>query len=181
VLRDFACFALAVWAEWKILLTGGTIMAGLALWNSSVGRSLSPSVSLPVVGVTLVLAAFFAWRKEWIRGGRGFIVVDPKSLVKLFDGRTDVYARTLIRPYVGRWTKITGEIRDIRTGPFVSLVRLLINDTPVDLELSRWKLGPFVPLPSGTLVTVAGRISSISSISVSLRNCELMEVDDHPR
>jgi hypothetical protein len=66
VLRDFVSFLHALWNEWKVLLTGGSIIAALAIWGM-LGKSLPYHLGQLVIGLTLVIAAFFAWRKERIK------------------------------------------------------------------------------------------------------------------
>jgi uncharacterized membrane protein YfcA len=64
MLRDFVGFLLALWKEWKALLTGGTILAVVSLGQKITGKSVPRSTNWLIFGLTLLLASFFAWRKE---------------------------------------------------------------------------------------------------------------------
>jgi len=90
VIRDFAFFLRALWREWRVLLTGGSIVAVLVLINLG-GRSIPRKVNWSIIGITFILAAFRAWRNEWINAGRGFVEVDFASVEEAFKGRTRAY------------------------------------------------------------------------------------------
>lgn len=92
MLRDFFEFVRALWKEWQALLTGGSIIALLWLLETVIRKPAIPSVNWLIVGLTFMIAAFFAWRKEWIRGGQGLANRTPKQLIGLFEGRTGIHA-----------------------------------------------------------------------------------------
>ena len=116
MLRDLICFLAALWAEWKVLLTGGTISAGLVGWALSTGKAAPRNISWIVLGLTLALAAFFAWRKEWVRGDRGFIDVTVSELYRLYEtGHTSIQKDAIIKPYVGKWIRARGRVRNVHT------------------------------------------------------------------
>jgi hypothetical protein len=66
MLRDFAGFLWALWTQWRSLLTGGSTMALVALWGMIGGKPVAPHIDWFIVGLTLMLASFAAWRHEWI-------------------------------------------------------------------------------------------------------------------
>jgi hypothetical protein len=175
VLRDFASFLRSIWREWRSLLTGGSVIAILALWNMAGGRSISQSVNWLVLGLTLVLAAFLAWRREWISSGRGFVDVDLAGLEQLFHGRAGVHQRSIERPVLGRFIKVTGTIEDMSIEMFMAFVRIRTSaGVSVTLQfMFRWNARAFFPLPIGTRVTVAGRIISLRR-RVELGNCAVI-------
>ncbi len=61
--REFLEFLLSLWREWKALLTGGTIIAVLMLWQMASGKPVPSVFNWLVLGVTLLIAAFFSWIK----------------------------------------------------------------------------------------------------------------------
>src|SRR5213594_4083700 len=62
--RDLVKYLAALWQEWKTLLTGGSIIAVANLLGLITRTSLPSNVNWFIVGLTLVLAAFLAWRKQ---------------------------------------------------------------------------------------------------------------------
>lgn len=78
--RDFENFVRSLWNEWKVLLTGGTLIAGIFIWSALVPRPLPRQTNWVILGFTLILASFFAWRKEWIRNQRGLIDIMASEL-----------------------------------------------------------------------------------------------------
>jgi hypothetical protein len=62
-IRDFASYAAVLWQEWKVLLTGGSIMAAAALHGFVIGKPVPANVNWLIVGLTLILAAFLSWRR----------------------------------------------------------------------------------------------------------------------
>jgi len=185
VLRDFANFLRAVWDEWKVLLTGGTIIAILALWQMS-GRSVPRNTGWLVIGLTLIFASFLAWRKEWIQNGRGFIEVYPETLARLVrGGMTDIYKDSLVKPYLHKWITVTGKLGNVAVSVFrlAVYIRLECNDqVSVSTTIGRWRANPFMPLRAGTPITIVGRIDEIQPYSLSLTNAEFVRIEgrDNP-
>jgi hypothetical protein len=185
LLLDLLSFARALWNEWKALLTGGSIIALLWLATVVTKRTIPPNVNWLAVGLTLILAAFLAWRKEWIANGKGFISRTPEQLTKLARDVTDVAAASRIRPYMKKWVKVTGTLKQVsHFGPIpVTFIRLEYErggglGIGINFTTFRWKSSPFIPLPSGTTVTVAGRISEINSYEMKLSNVEFINAED---
>src|ERR1700683_1938553 len=108
--RDFARFVLAAWNEWKVLLTGGTLIALLFVIGTVRGKTMPPEINWLVLGLTLISAAFLAWRKEWIENGKDFVDVTPEQLANLVRGVTGVAALSRLRPYRNKRIKVSGEI-----------------------------------------------------------------------
>jgi hypothetical protein len=176
VLRDFTSFVAALWREWKVLLTGGSIVAVLSLWNLAGWKPLPHDVNWLVLGMTFILASFAAWRREWIDSGKDFINVPPAELIKLFASGTSVLGRTLVKPYIGKRLRVTGTVYNIENNGFFSPSFVFLSDPGVFVALwipSR-KMGPFMLLPRGTVISVAGRIQSVYSSGIRMWNCELV-------
>jgi hypothetical protein len=175
MLRDFGRFLQALWTEWSILLTGGSIVAVLVLWTTITAKPIPQSANWTVGGVTLVLASFRAWRKEWIEGGSGFTEVNIEWLVQQFQNRTTMQAEILIRPYLGKWAKVTGELQDIRHIYWYSLIAFKIPPGIfATVWVWRWTASKLSSLPRGTLITVAGRISRVRAGEISLSGGEFL-------
>lgn len=57
-------YVVALWRQWKVFLTGGTIIALAALYALTTGRSIAQPWGWGIVVTTFFLASFAAWRKE---------------------------------------------------------------------------------------------------------------------
>lgn len=180
MLRDFASFLAALWREWKVFLTGGSVVAVLSLWNLAGWKPIPHKVNWLIVGLTFTLAAFAAWRKEWIDSGRGFITVPPAELTKIFLAGTKVLGQTLQKPYVGKRLKVTGTVYDVENNGFgaTSFVHLSDPGVFVALFIPSRKMKPFMLLPKGTTITVVGRIHSLYANGIRMTNCELARRED---
>jgi hypothetical protein len=179
MLRDFVCFLRAIWSEWKVLLTGGTIFAALTVFSLSTGRTLPRMVNWLTLVVTLILAAFFAWRKEWVAGNSGLLDVTPDELVERFENRTTTQVKAMLTPYIGKRIKIRGTLSNVRAGVLFTLVSLNdFNEVRIYARIPPWKSKVFGMLTRGTVLTMAGRISDIESSQIELVACTLLEIED---
>src|ERR1700675_2557128 len=126
-------------------------------------RSIPQKVNWFIVGVTFILAAFFAWRNEWINAGRGFIDIDFAMIEKAFEGRTTREADQMVRHYLGRRAQVTGALSEVSPGVDATLIRLHVGDGYVFTFIYpwNWRLKRISTLPKGTVVTLNGRISGV--------------------
>jgi hypothetical protein len=95
-----------------VLLTGGSILAVVALWQNFVGTVPRP-INWLIVAITFVVAAFHSWRDQYIQTGSGFISVDFDFLTKQLYNLTDIQRRVCVKPYVHKWVRLTGELHDV--------------------------------------------------------------------
>jgi hypothetical protein len=186
VLRDFVSFLRALWHEWKLLLTGGSVVAIIALVNLFSGKSVPQSINWLATGLTFMLEAFFSWRREWINGGSGFVEIDFKSLPQIFEGRTKPQAKALIRHLLGGRIKVTGVLEEIQEAAgspvFPSTLQLRFERTVIVVDVYPWNrsfTGANV-LSRGTVLTVSGRIRELTPSVVFLSSCELIAVTAPP-
>lgn len=185
--RDFMEFLRTLCREWVPLLTGGSVIALLALWQMS-GRQVPQSVHWLVVGLTLMVAAFLSWRKEWIQLGRGLVTESPEALVQIIKDKTGIQARIYLAKYIGRRITIRGYVSDVSNVlPWWHLVyidagnrdagnRLLIS---CGIALGAFKI--FSVLPRGAEITVSGRIREVHSLGLQLASCSLLEIHQSPK
>jgi hypothetical protein len=178
--RDFAYFLAALWREWKVFLTGGSIVGALSLWNLAGRKPIPQNVNWLILGLTFVLAAFAAWRKEWIDSGKGFTTVAPAELIRLFASGTKVLGETLVKPYIGKRLRVRGTVYNIENNGFGNISYVFLSDPPVFVALwiPSWKMGPFMVLPKGTIITVVGRINSVYDSGIRLTNCTMAPTED---
>jgi hypothetical protein len=178
MLRDFWLFIVALWGEWKVFLTGGSIIAASSLWNLVGWKPLSQKVDWLILGLTFIAACFSAWRKERVEPKVDFITVRPAELVRLSNTGTRVHANTLVGPYIGKRLKVTGAIDDVEREPGPqSFVYLKADGVLLLLKIASRALEPFIPLPKGTTVTVEARIHSVRGNVVVLTECTMVPTD----
>jgi hypothetical protein len=173
VLRDFTSFLAALWREWKVLLSGGGIIAVLSLWNLAGWKPIPHDINWLILGMTFVLAAFAAWRREWIDAGKGFVTVSPAELIKLYESGTSALGEVLVTPYIGKRMRVTGKVYDVQNNGFGSMSHVSLTGDQFFLALwipSR-KMEPFMLLPKGATITVAARISSVYASGIRMRDC----------
>jgi hypothetical protein len=180
--RDFLSFLRALWAEWKTLLTGGTIVAALSIWNLSTSRTIPQKVSWIVLGLTLVIAVFFSWRKEWIAGDRGFIEISPNELARTYRDHTYAQATVRVSPYIGKHLRVSGSILNVhKRWPSVYISLKESEDVTINFWLPIWRAKVFMILNLKTPVTVSGRIEEIEAFNVLLTNVVLLKIKEIPK
>lgn len=179
MLRELFIFASAIWAEWTVLLTGGSIAAIVWITNLS-GHRIPLYVNWLVFGVTFGLSSFFAWRKQWVAAGSGETSITLVKLLELREGKTTPRAKLALKPHIGKRITISGSLTDISTVvPLVaSLIFLSSDGVSVGAYISYWKAQSLAVLPKESVVTLSGRISRVNGVSVVLNSCEILETSD---
>jgi len=172
--RDFLSFIVALWREWKVLLTGGTIFAVLALWNFFGRKPLPQSIGWFIAGFTLILAAFFAWRRQWVIADQNFLALPLETLTQLAQNRTKVHANALIKSYLGKKIRCTGIIENVFPSGILGFVIMECGTLQITLRLSRWRFRAFVHFAKGTPITVVGRIRAVTVGNIELKNCDIV-------
>ena len=135
--RDFGSFIAALWREWVVLVTGGIIGVGLVLLGFLVGKPLPQRFGWLFLGLTLILAAFLAWRRQWIGADQNFLAVAPEDLVQLTYNRTKVHANTHIKPYLGKKVRWTGTIDNVFPSRHLAFVTMECGT----LHITRFRKG----------------------------------------
>jgi len=185
VLRDFSAFLRAFWRQWLVLLTGGSVIAVIAIWNLA-GRGAPPQqVNWLILGLTLVLAAFFSWREEWIRAGRDLVDIDFSEVRRITDGYTDIQSAQFLRKYVGKRYQVRAKIRNVSYSQLIgwnAFLYLDLEGITIAMMYFRWNpnISGMAVLPKGTEITVSGRVSEINFHSVFLRSCYVVAVHTAP-
>src|SRR6202171_3180592 len=194
-LRDLIRFALALWREWQVLLTGGSIVALLALWAFATGKTMPQNLAWLVIGLTFVMAAFLAWRKEATAAAnisqengcqsessvplRVFIEQDPQALCEIYDRHTRIIADQMTSAYKGKWLRVEVEVAQVShyypKGSYIVVgrrSRLLF----VLVFNSEWRDHISV-IYKGQMVLVIGRLNEIGSGEINLIECEIFASD----
>jgi hypothetical protein len=178
---DFFRFLRALWPEWIVLLTGGTIFAALSIWGLVGKNAISKPLSWGVVAATFVMACFRAWRTaDRARAERAerVFIDSPKAVVEALAKHTSVVAEHLSNDYVGQWIKVgPAEVHNVRR---LGSGRIQVFLTSGEIEYSaffsrRWK-DRLMYLELHEVVSILGQIESISDNIITLANCEFQPV-----
>jgi len=167
-------------------LDGGTITAALELWSIFTGKAPPRIAGWLMLGLTLTMAAFLAWRKEWVAGDRGFIDITVPELYRLYrTGNTQIQSEAIIKPYVGRWVKARGRLDDVtRFSPllYISIAGFDKDDwLRVTATKPFWRAKEFAVLPPETMLTVVGRLKDVSGPSIILTGVTSTKIEIPPK
>ena len=183
MVRDFFDFLWSLWQEWKALLTGGSIVALVFLYTVVSKKQLPYRVYWCILAMTFVIAAFYSWRRARVEGGAGLVEVDVHKLCGVFSEETDIHANLYVKQYIGKRVRMTGNMWAVSNIVWMTMVLIKVTsgrkDKHIKLTMIRW-LGvarAFIPLRSGTSVTVEGRISEISYSGMTLSGASLVSVN----
>jgi len=143
LLRDIRRYAKALWRQSVPLLTGGGLMALLAIYGLSTGATLPQNIAWLVLGLTFIAASFLAWRKEEAekdalmnekdaalklqveRDNRIFLSSQPNQLLPR--AGTAVQRKFQSSVYLGKWIRVDGKVQDVSekyTGKVEALAKL---------------------------------------------------------
>lgn len=107
--------------------------------------------------------------------GRSFISIDPNYIFGLFQSVTGAQAETLVGDYFGKWTKIGGQVVDVRTMPlYPENVLVWIDGARMMLTFrGDWALRAKL-LHRGSKIKAVGCIERIDELTIALDQCELV-------
>jgi acetylornithine/succinyldiaminopimelate/putrescine aminotransferase len=104
--------------------------------------------------------------------------IGPQALIDFYQGRTGLEAQRLIASYIGKWTKLTGNIDDIQQvrgrGIHVGF-QLTPHSSAVLLFDFDW-LDRLSVLPPHQRISALCQIDTVGASGASFVNCKL---DDH--
>jgi hypothetical protein len=188
------CFGVALWQgveshDWY----RGYFVAGCALLAVMLGSFIVLSAPKTVNSKTEQLSSTPAYPakspEQAAPNERDFVRdnITAEYLMSIFNepGRTTVQGNTLVEPYIGKWMKVSGVMRDVRKNEFFSQMTFERNPR---LERTDWLyytdlymlfrgnwIQRVVILRPGDRLTVIGQIERVSSIDLQLNNCELVD------
>jgi hypothetical protein len=120
-------------------------------------------------------------RKAIITSSEQIVVdVTPEYLTGFFKEYTDIQAKKLAAPYIGKWMKISGPLEDV--GEFsgyacqVTFADRLFSTskTTVFMYFKKEWIERLSILKRNDSIAVLGKIKDVTRVSVSLDNCELV-------
>lgn len=144
-------------------------------WATLIGTLLS----------VLLLAGYTVWLRSQPKpaSGRDIVDVEPQQLTDYFRNYLTVQAQALTKPYIGKWMKVSGKLRDVTSMPNgTTLVTLgsaddLQSVIPlVSLQFSTDPWGDHLAvMQRGDGITALGKIESIQSYTLLLTQCEILD------
>lgn len=174
-LQEFKAFISSLWDEWKVLVTGGTTAALLVIWGYVKGQSVASKTGLVFLAFTLLLAAFYSWRKQWRRADKTFVDIGPAALMKLRQGKTSPHAQAVLKHYIGRRILLTGTYRNLLSSGFgMGIVMLECEGEDISAPMSLRNARQFIPFPMGETVTVSGTITAVDGLTIEIGGVELL-------
>ena len=108
--------------------------------------------------------------KEYVRDG-----LTPENLIGMFEGRTEVQARTMMADQFGKWMLIEGLVVDVNE--FANHTLMVVTRAGVGGLVFSMFAGPnpqVKQLPIGAKVRIEGVIDEIKPMRVGLENCSLI-------
>jgi hypothetical protein len=127
-----------------------------------------------------------------VAGPRHFLEVTPAFLMNLYSGHTDIQARVLTEPYLGKWIRVSGVLENIKppshpvdVARWLGTNRMIVSlksaikedDTKVGRGIFYFNEDWFDRIrviPIGRRIDLAGQISDIDRTTISIENCELI-------
>src|SRR2546423_2884475 len=73
-------YAKALWHQWKVFLTGGSLMALTVIYSFATAQSVSRPWGWGLLAGTLLFASFGAWKEEYVRN-RTFETDRPRMYI----------------------------------------------------------------------------------------------------
>jgi hypothetical protein len=184
-------FARALWTEWATLLTGGSIIAIVFIWSTASGKSVPPGVNWLVLALTLIIAAFLAWRKQAVfansstpiptsaaaKPKRVFVRESPESLMALCKGLTSLMSEPIVAAYKGKWIKVSSDVLNVsksfQSTGYEVLAYTSASNIQYNLHFTRdWNEEVSILRPKHNVQAV-GRISHFGSSHLFLCDCEI--------
>ncbi len=173
--REFITFIVSLFKEWGTLLTGGALAAALSIWSIVSGRSTPLHIGWIFLWLTLIMAAFFSWRKQWREAENNFVQIGPAALMHLRKNKTSPHADTILKPYIGKRLKLNANFMDIAdVAFFVKILHFECEDVSISALVAPWTAKRFLPLPRLSKLTITGTITEIRSLGISISGIEIV-------
>ncbi len=109
--------------------------------------------------------------------GRVFVDVTHEYLIGLFKDKLGIQANKLIAPYIGKWMSVSGKLGDVLGDQLlqVTFASVKVNEYLYMYFDKSWR-DRLAVLQPGQIIHVIGRIDTVDTVSVALRDCELLRV-----
>jgi hypothetical protein len=110
---------------------------------------------------------------------RIFVESTPQELAALVTGYTSLQSQNIVKPYIGKWIKVTVPLREVAAFEILSFVQVIGYVPRGMFGLQVVMMFPFkiadrfsIMKPE-TQITAIGQIEEIQSSKLALKNCEL--------
>ena len=120
-------------------------------------------------------AADLAHTAEYTIKDRIYTRVNPEQMTDAFKDLTDVHARNLVRPYIGRWLFLDEKINNVWANERINSVTVFTKKHDISIFLGfkeEWRTS-VITLQKETRIVAAGRITDIDHWHIRLEDCEL--------
>jgi hypothetical protein len=110
---------------------------------------------------------------------RIIVGISPQELCGFYANVTSAQGDRLIKPYIGKWMRLSGEVSDVgHSGPKGNYSRVSLRNVPGIVYAlmffdAKW-YDHISVLDKGASATVLGKIASADEVSVRLEDCELI-------
>jgi len=173
---------------------GGSIFALIAIWGLITHSTVPTNIAYLALAATFIWAGFRAWRKEVQENTRLrislsslpstqpvpiFVNEEPSFLTKFFNGHTSIQATMLLKPYIGKWMRLSEvAVRDIsNSGVFNPQPRVSgqsKDGTLVFMGFEEAWHERILILRAGSVIEIIGQITHIDSSGMAFDKCEIV-------
>jgi hypothetical protein len=102
--------------------------------------------------------------------------VTPEYLITLFRENTEVQARGLVKPFLGRWINVAEPMHDVSPDTdgitTVTLARGLVIFVHLEFNTAIWG-GHIAMLKKGQVLSATGVIDDVNGVFLRLKRCEI--------
>ena len=112
---------------------------------------------------------------------RRIVDVTPQYLAGLFESYTSIQANSLAKPFIGKWMKVSGTLRNV--GSFTSFSQVTFESKLGDAVVfmlfrdEDYVANRLAVLKKGDRITVLGQIDRVEPSAVQLDDCELIDAE----
>ena len=106
---------------------------------------------------------------------RQIVTMSVEQLIALFmRGETTSDGQRLVKPYIGMWLTVSGEVSDVRESSITFKGRSFTTKNGLITHFSKTNRDALSILRPGNVVAVIGKIETVSQFDVTLEECEII-------
>jgi hypothetical protein len=170
--------------DWTVRILLGVLILGVSYFVGHTiekRRTEKPPSTVPMVEPSLLapVPMIEPSLPAPVISGRTFVTATPDYLVGLYysEDMTAAQADALLKPYVGQWMRISGNVQDVLgNGPKLLVFKQysLVNRNHVFMQFDNVEdFDLLATLRKGEPITVQGKILKASAIGLFLWECEI--------
>jgi len=167
---------------WIAFLLAGLFLLTVDLWAPRLLSRREDRTEGPVIASHIPMMPAFKTKRQFLPAN-----ITPEYLTDLFDGRTDLQAKHLVEPYIGKWMRVAGLLGNVgipdEHSTQVTFEKMGIFDGGGRFETHGHLYMHFKPvwedrlavLRPKTSIAVLGRLRKLNWVEVHLEDCELVD------